>query len=417
MRNTAIIILSVLLAAAMVLGFIFYHRYTETRGILLTGEKNLSDLKEKLARLDQDNSRLRNQVQKKAECLKELEGAQVRISELKGDLHSQQTNCEKELRAKDVIASGLEERVEGSQSHIRYLEEGIARKNNDCQGLDRKLLALKGEEARAEIRMGKMKSTYEALISEQHKKLENTQSRICELKETIRALNKGLEGETRTNESLNTKLASRDATVSQLQKRLQASESHARYLEEVVEKRQQHIKRLSRQFAALKGEKVFVEGRMGHLKSTYEALISDLEQQIEKKEVTIRAFEKEISVTFVERILFESGKTSITAEGRRILRGVGEILGRVHDKQIRVIGHTDNIPILPEYRYRFPSNWALSGARAAAVVRYFQKRIGLDPSNLEAVGRAFYEPIASNDTDEGRAKNRRVEIIVAPKIE
>ena len=72
---------------------------------------------------------------------------------------------------------------------------------------------------------------------------------------------------------------------------------------------------------------------------------------------------------------------------------------------------------MESYRYRFPSNWDLSAARAAAVVRLFQNEIGLDPKHLEAVGRSYYDPVASNDTAEGRAQNRRVNIIIAPLLE
>jgi chemotaxis protein MotB len=72
---------------------------------------------------------------------------------------------------------------------------------------------------------------------------------------------------------------------------------------------------------------------------------------------------------------------------------------------------------MKEYRHKFPSNWELSAARAAAVVRHFQKEIGIDPENLEAVGHSFYDPVATNETEEGRAQNRRVNIVIAPKIE
>ena len=139
--------------------------------------------------------------------------------------------------------------------------------------------------------------------------------------------------------------------------------------------------------------------------------------QIEKQEVTIKAYEERISVSFVDRILFEFGKATISYKGKEILRKVGGILKDIEDKQIRIIGHTDNIPILPRFRHKFPSNWELSAARAAAVVRYFENTMELDPTRLEAVGRSYYEPIASNETEEGRAQNRRVNIIIAPKIE
>jgi chemotaxis protein MotB len=153
------------------------------------------------------------------------------------------------------------------------------------------------------------------------------------------------------------------------------------------------------------------------MKSTYDNLVSDLKKQIDNQEVTIKTFEEKISVTFVDRILFELGKATISPEGEEILRKVGRILKNVKNKQIRVEGHTDNIPIMPASQDKFPSNWELSAARAAAVVRHFQNGIGLDPGNLEAVGHSFYRPVASNETEEGRAQNRRVNIIIAPKIQ
>ena len=102
---------------------------------------------------------------------------------------------------------------------------------------------------------------------------------------------------------------------------------------------------------------------------------------------------------------------------RGTLRGLHGQRLKPQGKLIRVVGHTDDIPILPKYHYKFPSNWELSAARAASVVNYLQKDLGLDPTNLEAVGRSFYDPIASNETNEGRAQNRRVNIIIAPMIE
>jgi chemotaxis protein MotB len=153
------------------------------------------------------------------------------------------------------------------------------------------------------------------------------------------------------------------------------------------------------------------------LKNTYSELINNLKSQLRDKDMTIKKLEKEISITFVDRILFESGRATITPEGKNILHKVGTILKKRQGMQIRVMGYTDNIPIKKEVQYKFPSNWELSAARASAVVRYFQNKSSIDPRRLEAVGRSFYSPIANNNTDEGRSRNRRVEIVIGPNIE
>jgi chemotaxis protein MotB len=159
------------------------------------------------------------------------------------------------------------------------------------------------------------------------------------------------------------------------------------------------------------------EVQIKQMKSTYDTLVSDLKDQIQKQEVTIKEFQESLSLNFVDRILFEFGKADLTPEGEKVLKKVGEALTNIKGKKIRITGHTDNVPIRPDFKYKFPSNWELSAARAASVVRYFQEKIGLDPKEMEAVGRSFYQPEASNDTQEGRARNRRVEIFVAPQME
>ncbi len=159
------------------------------------------------------------------------------------------------------------------------------------------------------------------------------------------------------------------------------------------------------------------EDQMKQMKSTHDKLISDLKDQIQKQEVTIKESQESLSLNFVDRILFEFGKADLTPEGEKILKKVGEALKNIKGKKIRVTGHTDNVPIHPDYVHKFPSNWELSAARAASVVRYFQEKPGLDPKELEAVGRSFYHPEAGNDTKEGRARNRRVEILIAPQME
>jgi chemotaxis protein MotB len=153
------------------------------------------------------------------------------------------------------------------------------------------------------------------------------------------------------------------------------------------------------------------------LKSACESLVSSLNEQIKKQEVTIKEIQGGISLSLVDRILFNLGEATLTSQGEKVLAKVGDGLKKIQGKMFRVVGHTDPIPIREDFREKFPSNWELSAARASTVVRYFQVKSGLDPKGMEAVGRAYYQPAAGNDSEKGRAQNRRVEILIAPPME
>jgi len=165
------------------------------------------------------------------------------------------------------------------------------------------------------------------------------------------------------------------------------------------------------------GERESKVSQASQQRSTQDTLVASLKEQVQKQEVTIKEIREGLSVTLVDKILFDSGKATLKPGGEKILGKIGETLKNIQDKRIRVVGHTDNVPIRQDFRYKFPTNWELSADRAATVVRYFQEKTGLKPDDLEAVGRSFFQPLASNDTKEGRDQNRRVEIIIAPKLE
>lgn len=114
----------------------------------------------------------------------------------------------------------------------------------------------------------------------------------------------------------------------------------------------------------------------------------------------------------VDQLEFDSGEATIKPEGIKVLDKVSEAIGDVSNKQVKVEGHTDNVPIGPTLSQTYPSNWELSRARADEVVRYLVEKSGIDPNALSAVGQAETQPIASNGTEDGRQKNRRVEILV-----
>ncbi len=147
---------------------------------------------------------------------------------------------------------------------------------------------------------------------------------------------------------------------------------------------------------------------------TYKALIDEMKKEIDEGNIEITNLRGELSVNVLDKILFDSGKTAIKPEGLAVLARVGEILKDVKDKRIVVEGHTDNVPISPALKSRFPTNWELSTARAVVVVRYLHEKVGIDPSLLWAAGLSEYHPVADNTTAEGKAHNRRIEIILKP---
>jgi chemotaxis protein MotB len=150
------------------------------------------------------------------------------------------------------------------------------------------------------------------------------------------------------------------------------------------------------------------------MKGTYESLLENMESEIEKGEITITQLKGKLKVNMLDEILFDSGKTTIKPQGVEVLKRVGKVLLDVEDRTISIEGNTDNVPIGAELSKKYPTNWELSAARATQVARYLQEEIGIDPGLLSATGYGEYHPVASNDTEEGRAKNRRIDIVLIP---
>jgi chemotaxis protein MotB len=141
----------------------------------------------------------------------------------------------------------------------------------------------------------------------------------------------------------------------------------------------------------------------------YQSLASSLSSEIKAGRVQVSELQGKLTVRMAEKVLFPTGSATISKDGQGTLKAVASGLQAVKGRIIRVEGHTDNVPI---HNDRFPSNWELSSARAIAVVRFLQGQ-GIEPERLGAAGYAEYQPIASNDTAEGRAQNRRIEISLA----
>jgi chemotaxis protein MotB len=171
-------------------------------------------------------------------------------------------------------------------------------------------------------------------------------------------------------------------------------------IKEVTLKGMEGLKSSSSKKQVLSGEKA-----LGRLKRNVETLLGSV---ILKGIVRIHMEPRGLVISLGETGVFDSGSDQIKPEGKALLDTLATSLVSLGN-YIRVEGHTDNVPI---HNARFPSNWELSTSRATVVVSYLITNFGLRPEALSAAGYAEYRPAASNDTEEGKARNRRVDIIV-----
>jgi len=146
---------------------------------------------------------------------------------------------------------------------------------------------------------------------------------------------------------------------------------------------------------------------MRRLEDIQTELADYLEEKGLSYSISLVQEERGLVISFQDSVLFNKGKADILPESREILQEVGRILQNT-ENNIRIEGHTDNVP---QYSYLYPSNWELSTGRATNVLRFLINE-GLAPEKLSAVGYGEYHPIATNDTEEGRRLNRRVDIVI-----
>jgi chemotaxis protein MotB len=170
-------------------------------------------------------------------------------------------------------------------------------------------------------------------------------------------------------------------------------------------------RKLRQEIVALQKAK---EEKVQEVSSTYENLLEKMKKEISQGQITISELKGKLTVNLVDAILFDTGKAEVKKEGLEVLRKVISILKEESDKAIRIEGHTDNDPITGALAKKYPSNWELSSARAINVTRFLQEQ-GIDPAVLSAVAYGEHKPIAENDTPEGKAMNRRIEIILVPR--
>jgi len=167
-----------------------------------------------------------------------------------------------------------------------------------------------------------------------------------------------------------------------------------------------------------KGRRVDVEkisklkSELSDLEKAKQELEERLKQEIGDKQVKVEMLSKGLVITFVAEVLFDSGKADLKSESLMTLEKVAGVLNTtVKDLSVGVEGHTDNQPI--KYS-KWKSNWELSTARALSVLHYLSDEKQVSPERLSATGYGEFKPVSSNDTVQGKQRNRRVEIVILP---
>jgi len=294
--------------------------------------------------------------------------------------------------------------IDGLKNDVSSLEGKLKQKEGERAALSADLKKIRQEQAELQAEYDALKKQREAAADE-NSNLRKQNQALAEDNTNLDNLLKAKKDELRVNiTELRGKLSERETELTSKNAEIEALKSQMAALTQEREALNQEKERALRE----------KEKSIAEMKQTYDSLMGEMNQEIKKGEITITQLKDKLSVNLVEKILFDSGSADIKKDGKKVLDRVAEILAKMNDKQVRVAGHTDNVPIGYRIKEKFPTNWELSTARATTVAKYLQDK-GLNPNMLSASGYSEYRPVAPNDNDENKAKNRRIEIDLIPK--
>ena len=143
--------------------------------------------------------------------------------------------------------------------------------------------------------------------------------------------------------------------------------------------------------------------------------ISKALTNFEGKGLTVEQRNGKVYISMENKLLFQSGSWYVGSQGKQAVKQLGSVLAENPEISVLIEGHTDNVPY--KGNAQLSSNWDLSAKRATSIVNILRENDAINPENLTAAGRGEYAPIATNDTSEGKAKNRRIEVILTPKLD
>ena len=306
------------------------------------------------------------------------------------------------------LASGCVPKVQYDES-LAYSATLQQRLEAALEQIDLQRAALAGIEAQLATERGKV-AALDELARSLEADNEELRNKLQDLSDLVADLSTRNKKERQAKTELESLVGSLQTDSAAARERVSAAQGRIADLEE-------ERKRLAAEQAELQAEADRLRAEQAALQkrtAAYDDLVRELQGEIESGEVTITELSGKLTVSLSNAILFDSGSTVVKQAGQDALEKVAGVLAQISDRSIRVEGHTDDVPVRGSAAYK--DNWGLSALRASTVVSLL---VGwqVDPLNVAAVGLGEHHPVASNETAEGKAANRRTEIVLAPKLE
>jgi len=220
------------------------------------------------------------------------------------------------------------------------------------------------------------------------KSIDSLNQEIADRQQQIATLNKQIGDLTGKNKDLQTESASRNALLSKSKQDLLAQQAKLEHLQALMDKQKQAIEQIRKKMT--------------------NALVG-----FNSNELTVSIKNGKVYVSLQENLLFPSGSAVVNPKGKDALSKLAAVLNQNADITVDIEGHTDSIPIHGKYQ----DNWDLSLARSASIVRILTVDYRVDPTRVIASGHSQYDPVQPNSTSDGRAQNRRTDIILSPKLD
>lgn len=291
-----------------------------------------------------------------------------------------------------------------SKKVFNEVEEKLAEQKKENRDLMDQNKALSDQNNDLETNGAKLTSDLAKLKSERDKlesELKSSLANLNNLEASYAALEKNSDAALQSNMKKNRELLAQ----------LEAKEKALAAEQERLAKLQADLKERSKRIDELEGMMASKEQNMRNLKET----LSKALNSFEGKGLTVEQKNGKVYVSMENKLLFGSGSWNVGVEGRKAVVEVGKVLAANPEISVLIEGHTDNVPYLGSGP--IASNWDLSTKRATAIVDILAENTQINKQSLTAAGRGEFAPLASNETAEGKAKNRRIEIILTPKLD